>query len=336
MLGTRRAGSVPGVDTLMMRCDVCRGGGPRPHLLPGCNSPAEGEVRRARLGRVRAALLLVPVLVSCAHSQRSLPIPADLEPELARIRESAARLVAIERFSATTVHHLREVRRPGDPPILGMVALRTSWAQAGSVVFVVKRPAGGVQVLYEARAEAMKNLAWIRRLSEPRPLVGEEEEVWRAREAVLAEMADGRSCGAELDVLVLPRAPPDASFDVYPLPAPRVKVKQEVIMVRRSGHDEYSPRASLELVVTGQHRFHVSPDGRTVLEHPPISGACQVRTFDKLHGEGDFIDVTDTEVDLPNEAQLLDSAILGWSFRLVTRRGVWEVVKGDPSLVEIR
>lgn len=285
---------------------------------------------------MRSGLLLVLCLVSCAHSRRSVAIPADLESEVERIKRNAARLLAIERFSATSVRYLRNVRRPGDPPILGMVALRTSWAQAGSVVFVVKRPAGGVQVLYEARVEAMKNLAWIRRLNDPRPLVGEEEEVWRARETVLAELPESRCCGAELDVLVLPREPPDGSFDVYPMPAPRVKVRQEFIMVRRSGHDESSPQASMELVVAGQHRFHVSADGRTVLEHPPISGACQARTLDKVLGEGDFIDVTDKEVDLPNEAQLLDSAVLGWSFRLVTRRGVWEIVNGYLSLVETR
>jgi hypothetical protein len=93
---------------------------------------------------------------------------------------------------------------------------------------------------------------------------------------------------------------------------------------------------NMDLVVTGQPRFRVSADGRRVLDRTRMSGACQVRSLNRVRGVGEFIDVTDIEVDLPTEVQLLNSAVLGWNFRIVTRRGVWEIVDGDLSFVAPR
>ena len=287
---------------------------------------------------MRAGVLAALVLAGCVHGpSRPLSIPQDLQADVGRIRENAARLVAFERLSSAAARSLYKVRLVKDPPVLGMVAVRTSWAEAGSVVFLVARPEGGVQVLYEARViDRMGALAAFRRLDEPRPLVGEEEEVWRARQTVLAQFAGGRSCGAELDILVLPREAPDVSFDVFPMPAPRVKWAVSQVLVVRNGHAEFSRDGTMELVVAGQERFRVSADGRTVLEHRRVSGECQVRSLDHVNGGSEYIDVTDLAADLPNEAQLLDSAVLGWNFRIVTRRGVWEVARGDLSFVGTR
>ena len=287
---------------------------------------------------MRAGLVGMLVLLGCAHGPRAaLPIPPDLEPEVARIRAATARLVTFERLSATALRYVPAVRQGQDPPVLGMVAARTSWARAGSVAFVVARPPDGIQVLYEARVlDEMKSLAGFRRLDEPRPLVGEEEEVWRARQTVLAEFVDGR-CGAELDVLVLPRDAADRSLDVYPMPAPRVRWAREQVMVMRGRHVEQLTRdGTMDLVVTGQQRFRVSADGRKLLSRTRMSGPCQVRSLDHVRGAGEFIDVTDTEVELPNEVQLLISTVLGWNFRIVTRRGVWEIVEGELSFVGTR
>lgn len=107
-------------------------------------------------------------------------------------------------------------------------------------------------------------------------------------------------------------------------------------MVLRRGRAEFSRDGTMELVVAGQQRFHVSADGRRVLERKHMSGECQVRSLDHVNGGGEYMDLTELAVDLPNEAQLLDSAVLGWNFRIVTRRGVWEVARGDLSFVSAR
>lgn len=280
---------------------------------------------------VGAAALLV---IGCAHGPRPpLAVPPDLQPEVERVRKAATRLVALERLQAVAARLVVAQRKRVDPPVIGMIALRTSWAPGGSVAFVVRRPEGGVQVLYEARViDELRSIAGFRRLADPRPLVGEEEEVWLARETVLAAFVEGR-CDDHLDVIVLPREAPDLSFDVYPLPAPRVRWADQQITLVRGQYLETSRDGSMDLVVAGHRRFHVSADGRRVLDQIAMSGPCQVRSLDHVRGNGEFIELTDPAADLPNEAQLLESAVLGWSFRITARRGVWEVVRGGLTLV---
>jgi len=280
------------------------------------------------------ALGAVLVCASCSHAPQ--PSPPDLQSEIERVRKAAERLVAFDMLSTAAAPVVRKVRHLRDPPLLAMMALRTAWAPSGSVVFVVARPEGGVQVLYEARIlDGMRGLAGLRRLDDPRPLVGEEEEVWWARSTVLAEFADGL-CGMPVEILVLPREAPDATFDVYPVPLPRVRWAQERITIVRKHQVESSSAGTMELVLTGQHRFHVSADGRQILERTRMSGDCQVRKVDHVRGNGDFIEFSDDSVDVPNETQLMESAILDWSFRITTRRGVWDVARGNLSLVGAR
>jgi len=282
---------------------------------------------------MRAVGALALLVIGCAHGPRSVPVPPDLQPEVERVRRAATRLVALERLQASAARLVPAQRRGADPPVLGMIALRTSWAPSGSVAFVVQRPEGGLQVLYEARVlDELRSIAGFRRLGDPRPLVAEEQEIWQARETVLAAFVEGR-CAEQLDVLVLPREAPDSSFDVYPLPAPRVRWAGAQVMVKRGTYMEVSRDGSMELVVTGHQRFHVSPDGKRVLERVALSGECQVRSLDHVRGNGDVIELMDRSVDLPNEAQLLESAVLGWNFRITSRRGVWEVSAGELSLV---
>jgi hypothetical protein len=193
------------------------------------------------------------------------------QADVGRIRENAAHLVAFERLSSAAARSLYKVRLVKDLPVLGMVAVRTSWAEAGSVVFLVARPEGGVQVLYEARV--------IDRMG-----------------ALAAFRVRSRRCGT-----AMPSSPATGPWSWW--------------WPGRSGL-VFRPTAGLE--------------------HRRVSGECPVRSLDHVNGGSESMDVTDLAADLPNEAQLLDSAVLGWNFRIVTRRGVREVARGDLSFVGTR
>lgn len=80
-----------------------------------------------------------------------MAVPDDLRPEASRVRQAAGELlplVLVTQLGQTMLPYRRE---DSDPPLLGAIALRPSWTQRASAVFVVARPAGGVQVLYEAQ-----------------------------------------------------------------------------------------------------------------------------------------------------------------------------------------
>ena len=281
------------------------------------------------------------VLVSCTHGSVSrpsppLPIPEDLRAEVDRVQRAASELVALELVTAAGSSLVKPQRHRGDPPVIGMVALRTSWARGGSAVFVTERPAGGVQVLYEARvSERWKEVGMFRRLDDPRPLVGEEEEAWNARKTTLAVFREGR-CQEPLDVLVLPRSGgEDRTFDVYPLPVPKVERPAEIITVIEHGHLSSSSRGTMEFVVAGHHRFHISEDGLTVLDHTQLTPRCKTEKVEMVHPPNAMIEMESLEVDVPDEVQVFTSAVSGWGLRVTTRRGTWELLGGRLSLVAL-
>jgi hypothetical protein len=263
-------------------------------------------------------------------------VPEDLRPEASRVRRAAAELLPLVFVVQLGQTVLPSSREGSDPPVLGAIALRTSWTQGASATFVVARAGGGVQVLYEAQLVGATEEPdfRFRRLDEPRPLIAEEDDAWRARVTVLERFRDDR-CREPLDVVVLPRGGETGpTFDVYPVPVPgalrivraTVPAVDPETLTERTRIIQWA--GWTDLVLGGHHLFRVTGDGRRVLEDRKISGRCSIVTVHPERIQEEVIEVAEPTLDVPNEVQLLMSALSKAVVRVTTRRGTWELARG--------
>jgi hypothetical protein len=247
------------------------------------------------------AIGLPPSTATTTPAPRSQPIPADLVQHVEQSRRLGRAIFLQDVVSARGTDVLLEAGLR-DPRIRGWVT--QGFGDGRWLVQFVMPEGDHYLVTHEVRLWG-KNPE-LESFSPPRAISPDAESMFRASQ-VAAERVSG-PCPGRYNPVVLPAS-----------------------LVGETGWLVYrlaSTNKADELVMAGHQRFRVSPDGRQILEHSPLSRGCVIDSTTRGVPRGATVvglTMTQPVADWPLETAFFTSLLYGKPLFLRTARGQWEI-----------